>query len=865
MRAQKGMKPMKPGSSTFLFSSWHKGRPWKVLILLILALSLFFLKFQLLEAVVGEQIINENWDSFNTSLWSFSGTNLTYYPITYSSATYLCVNRSSDTYHSGEATVSWIGTSISTYYFNATADNVRFSYGSTFSPQGRIEFKVGSYKICWIINSSGKFVDFYAGTTLLGSHSAISGISSYATFTIKRDIGSSQVYLEFNNPGAEIFSHYTSTILQVDSVELYFYLEVDALNDYKAAWWVDKVSFWDLSKLDTPSLISPLNGVWLASTSVSLQWTTIPEADEYWIQVSDQSDFSTLILNTTKTGNFTYIVPSEGTWYWRVKAISSTYNPSDWNSSWFRVDITAPTITILGPANKTIVSTSYFTAQWDLTDNYDLNKTQIVWRHPNGTLKSVNLSPTTGSYTIYSDDGPVEWWLKAWDDAGNQATSEHRVCYLDARLPEAPTIITPSNNSWVLSDTLWINWTAPDYDVNITRLTVQRTSGGYSLQEEFGRGNQSKLLQFVQEGEYQAKVESIDYNGNSNSTDWLYFNVVLGAVSPYNATGTAQSYSFEAKNNWEQPQIVTYTVKCYFSNGALARNESGSFSIAELTTRKIEGDWSNPLTTPDIYKIVVEIVNENGAKTSTTNFFIVSTAGGTDRDWTAWVSEETYVGQEVQVSRMYFESSEKGVGEHSVSVQIIGAKWGTVYLLNSTTFEKIRQIDATVSQVDNTFTFMAEPLEAGESKVYLLIANLSKVRAEWILEKENVIYEGIISDQYQVEIVNILPYEILTLYLAYNESWVGYEGTDWTNVSDKNALKYGKSLKPNYGASLKVYLLKDEAEAEEKEGKYDYYAYALMGFGLVLMAFLVSIYILSYAMSRRRRGPGRPPKKRWRT
>jgi hypothetical protein len=87
-----------------------------------------------------------------------------------------------------------------------------------------------------------------------------------------------------------------------------------------------------------PTLLSPLDSASGQSLTPTLEWTTVPGAETYEVQVSPHFNFDTLIVDVTGLDSSHYTVPSNIlmnlTWYyWRAKAVNTT-GASPWSVTW---------------------------------------------------------------------------------------------------------------------------------------------------------------------------------------------------------------------------------------------------------------------------------------------------------------------------------------------------------------------------------------------------------------------------------------------------------------------------------------------------------------------------------------------------
>ena len=87
---------------------------------------------------------------------------------------------------------------------------------------------------------------------------------------------------------------------------------------------------------DTPALVAPVNGLQSGGNALELQWNNSARADLYHVQLSENADFSTNVLDNDKINGHLYIL-SDLTigkeYYWRVRALNQE-GVSDWSDSW---------------------------------------------------------------------------------------------------------------------------------------------------------------------------------------------------------------------------------------------------------------------------------------------------------------------------------------------------------------------------------------------------------------------------------------------------------------------------------------------------------------------------------------------------
>lgn len=87
--------------------------------------------------------------------------------------------------------------------------------------------------------------------------------------------------------------------------------------------------------LPAPALVSPANDArWAPGVSRTFDWTDVPGAATYLVQVSTSSAFTTVQLERTVTASQTVLLFSTpGTRYWRVRAVDSAGRAGAWSAT----------------------------------------------------------------------------------------------------------------------------------------------------------------------------------------------------------------------------------------------------------------------------------------------------------------------------------------------------------------------------------------------------------------------------------------------------------------------------------------------------------------------------------------------------
>jgi M6 family metalloprotease-like protein len=161
-----------------------------------------------------------------------------------------------------------------------------------------------------------------------------------------------------------------------------------------------------------PNLKSPLDGALDVQTSPTLIWYSSSDAVSYQVQVSTQSDFSTVYYSQQNITDTNIVVNppllANLLYYWRVKKITSS-SSSDWSAAWSFTTILAPP-TLVSPTNNSTGVPVNATLKWNTVSSAlgynlqiakDSNFTNIVLRDSGMTSVTYLCSGLNNSTKYY--------------------------------------------------------------------------------------------------------------------------------------------------------------------------------------------------------------------------------------------------------------------------------------------------------------------------------------------------------------------------------------------------------------------------------------------------------------------------------
>jgi hypothetical protein len=247
---------------------------------------------------------------------------------------------------------------------------------------------------------------------------------------------------------------------------------ISGLSDSETYWW--KVAavrdgrygpfssyrpFTVMTHLDTPSSPSPGNGSVYAAEIPTLQWASVNGASEYRLQLSEKSNYSSLLLDVlTSTNVYTLDVEMKdnATYYWRVMA----HEGSIW-SGWSESNSFVRDIVVLVPSptgpSQTLTALKLFTnLTWSPINDADYYHVQISKVSSFSSLV-VNSTVETTRYQLPSsiqDNSTYYWRVQAEQDGMWSAWSPAWHFYLGHSSLSISISWTYGGISWTLIDTV---------------------------------------------------------------------------------------------------------------------------------------------------------------------------------------------------------------------------------------------------------------------------------------------------------------------------------------------------------------------------------------------------------------------------
>ncbi|MDI6735493.1 MAG: carboxypeptidase regulatory-like domain-containing protein [bacterium] len=208
-----------------------------------------------------------------------------------------------------------------------------------------------------------------------------------------------------------------------------YYWRVRTSNEAGISEWSNVWNFKTSILPAKPTLISPSNESTISSLQPSFDWNDAAYATSYRIQVANNSDFSSPVIDksglTGSSYNHTSNLSVNTKYYWRVRA-SNVVGNGDWsNSWWFKTPSLPSTPSLSSPSNgKTITDTDDVTLSWSSVSNASSYRIQV---DNNSDFSSPEKDSTeySTSYTAWdlNNNTTYYWRVRASNSIGNSSWS----------------------------------------------------------------------------------------------------------------------------------------------------------------------------------------------------------------------------------------------------------------------------------------------------------------------------------------------------------------------------------------------------------------------------------------------------------
>lgn len=281
--------------------------------------------------------------------------------------------------------------------------------------------------------------------------------------------------------------------------------------------------------VDSPTLVLPSNGVkFFDLTQINFDWDDVANADAYDFQLSDESNFSNLIVDENDVALSEYLYTGTLAYnknhYWRARTIKNSLK-SDWSPVFtFKTKIQVPQLT--SPANASVDRDVDVSLKWLVSDGAD---SYLLELSNNDSFTDLNVSKeVTGlEYQLSELDfnSPYWWRVKAKNSDGETDWSS---TFTFGTTIADPILQSPEFSKRMLDTNGVLKWKevegASTYDI---QASIKDDFSDNILDVTGHSSNTILYSGFEKATTYYWKVKASNANSTSNWSDFWMFSTLL--------------------------------------------------------------------------------------------------------------------------------------------------------------------------------------------------------------------------------------------------------------------------------------------------------------------------------------------------
>lgn len=359
------------------------------------------------------------------------------------------------------------------------------------------------------------------------------------------------------------------------------------------------------TKLNTATLLSPVNNSNNVALNGELSWNSVNGASQYKLQISEFSNFSINLINTTINSNsYTYNnLEDNKKYYWRIQAINGD-NYGDWSDIWtFRTPITKPVLDL--PTNKTYnLNLESITLEWLEIAEADFYKLQVAndVNFSDLLINESNINALSYQFTPL-EYGKEYWWKIKAITSGIE--SEWSESWSFGTILNNLSLISPLNNSENIDVNPELIWdmisTAESYVFEISK--NQSLSPLLNYSGEFSTTSY-KLNNLDSNTNYYWRVKAKSSIAESPWTETWQFKTIENIPDDANSVITFNNkakvtllpnpVNDNTKIEVSLSEAANVELSIYSLNGNIISNISSGYLSKGITMLKIDGtNYSN--------------------------------------------------------------------------------------------------------------------------------------------------------------------------------------------------------------------------------------------------------------------------------
>lgn len=417
-------------------------------------------------------------------------------------------------------------------------------------------------------------------TTLMWN--SLAGTNAYQTQVASDSSFSTTIHDSLVNE-----NQYLATSLKVGS---YFWRTRGIDDSGNTGNW-SEVNRFNIVSPEAPALSAPINSLAIRDTDrPSLSWENVTNAESYVVQVSQLSDFSTIVQQQVTTSTeWTTMHLDAGNYYWRVKSIDSVNHESEFSING-RFEVTGPVAPVLAlPLNNELFQgTSTVTLIWNAADYAHSYRIQFSENNDFSVLISDQVIQTNNITTETLGIGRYFWRVKSINSHGYEGDYS-AARFFNISGPNAPTLQLPSFGSVIRdTNTPILTWSKVNFaESYIVQISAHNNFA--SLIEQKNSLTTNAVTSALSAGNYFWRVKSVNSSGNESAFSEVGGFQIAGPLPPEEITSNwaSNGAGYDVTLNWQAAEFAnSYDVQIAsdnaFTSGLRSLNVSSVSGMTNL-------------------------------------------------------------------------------------------------------------------------------------------------------------------------------------------------------------------------------------------------------------------------------------------
>lgn len=275
-------------------------------------------------------------------------------------------------------------------------------------------------------------------------------------------------------------------------------------------------------------LTAPAQGVVISTTSVNLNWETLPDVSEYEIQIAlpDFENPEQIVVDTTVSQSSYTAILEDGDYQWRARGLNgmsqTRYSTRDFSVATVS-DISTETVVLLAPSDESALNETSVTFSWEPLDEAMAYDFQIAYPNFDSPIAIVvnETFTTAGNQTFMLEDNTsYQWRVKALNEstATSFTTRDFSINVTEELSEQSVDIIAPENMFETQETSINLSWNIIEQATIYRVIVTNQANNSVFIEQTVADPNLTVLFEV---GEYVWAVRGENASENTAYTEQM--------------------------------------------------------------------------------------------------------------------------------------------------------------------------------------------------------------------------------------------------------------------------------------------------------------------------------------------------------